>query len=135
MARFIYRFIVPLGLAAWLQLALPVTALASAPWIAGCSGQPSSTRLCIYIDWHWEGTIAQMSGDNASYDGETWPSSTYGVNNSISSNKNLYSTLDILWYEGYLAGQWQCLNSNTGYYYVGLEFNDHFSSHDVVGAC
>lgn len=134
MAALVHRLVAPFLFSLALMLALPATAFGSAPWIAGCSGQPSSSQLCIYRDWHWEGAYGHMSGDNFDYTGETYPSSTYLVDNSISSNKNLYGSLDIRWWWGdvYKA---VCTQSNTGIYQFAWFENDQISFHDVVGAC
>jgi hypothetical protein len=115
----------------------PTAAFASAPWLADCSGTPSSSQICIYRDWHWEGSVAHMSGDNLSYASETWPSSTNAVEDSVSSTKNLYGSLQVRWYDGRnFTGGYICNTPNTGFYYVGIFSNDAFSSHDVTaGAC
>jgi hypothetical protein len=122
-------------MAAALATATPRAAFASAPWSADCSGVLSSSQVCIYRDWHWEGNIAHMSGDNYSYQDETWPSSTYWVEDSVSSTKNLYGSLQVRWYVGrQLSGGWICDQPNGGFYYVGWNWNDLMSSHDVTGA-
>jgi Peptidase inhibitor family I36 len=132
MAKFLSRstaFVV----AILLITALPRTALASAPWSAGCSGGTGSNYVCIYSDWHWEGNFGHTTSSDLSYVGETYPSSTYAVNDSVSSNKNLWSGLDVKWYVGAnYSGDYLCSNSGQGWYYVGVLWNDAFSSHNVV---
>lgn len=114
----------------------PSTAFASAPWLANCSGTPSSSQVCIYRDWHWAGNVAHMSGDNYSYQYETWPSApSYLVEDSVSSTKNLYGSLNVRWYDDReLHGGFICNTPNSGFYDVGIFSNDKFSSHDVTGA-
>lgn len=122
-------------LAVALLAVAPPSAFASAPWTGGCSGTPSSSQVCIYSDWHWTGNIAHMSGDNFSYAGETWPSSTAAVEDSVSSTKNLYGGQQVRWYDDReLHGGFICNTPNSGFYYVGVFSNDKFSSHDVTGA-
>ena len=117
-----------------LATAAPRTALASAPWLSNCSGAPSSSQVCIYRDWHWEGNIAHVSGDVYTYQDTTWPSSTYWVEDSVSSTKNLYGSSQVRWYVGrQLTLGYQCNNANEGFYYNG-SYSDTYSSHDVTGA-
>jgi hypothetical protein len=131
----IARFTAPVVASVVLVMALPTQALASAPWNAGCPNTPSS-NVCIYRDWHWEGQFGHMGGDNLSYVGETFPSSTYPVDDGVSSNKNLYVSLDVKWPEHpNYGGAFLCTQSGTGFYYVGITWNDRISSHDVVGSC
>lgn len=131
----IARSVAPVLFAVVLMMALPTYALASAPWSAGCPDGAPTSKVCIYRDWHWEGAYGNMGGDNLSYVGETYPSSTYNVNDSISSTKNLYPTLDVRWWTDINhQGIAQCSQAGTGYYFVG-SLQDNFSSHDVLGSC
>ena len=114
-----------------LATAAPRTAFASAPWLANCSGVASSDQVCIYRDWHWEGNIAHVAGDVYNYQDTTWPSSTYWVEDSVSSTKNLWDDHRVRWYVGrnWTLG-YQCNQPNEGFYYNG-SYSDTYSSHDV----
>lgn len=133
------RFTAPVIASALLMLALPTHALASAPWSAGCPDGSPTSKVCIFSDWHWEGNYGNMGGDNPNYYGETYPSSTMGVNDSVSSTKNLYSSLDVRWHiHANYQGVAQCTDGGEGYYFVGFGgFNDNYSSHNVEssGTC
>jgi Peptidase inhibitor family I36 len=138
MSRRIKRIAIPTILGLLLASALPNTAGASAPWSAGCSGTANSEYLCIYRDRDFAGAFGHMAGSNASYSGETYPSSTYDVNDSISSNMNLYGSHDVVWYNGVnYSGTPFCVDQNTAVSWVGLFSNDAFSSHIVAvsGTC
>lgn len=131
MIRSTIRITAPVVASIMLMMAVPGHALASAPWDPGCPAGPTS-KVCIYEHWEWTGSYGNMGGDNLSYVGETFPSSTTEVNNQISSTKNLYSSLDVRWYQGTnWGGLHLCTNSGTGHYTLGWA-NDTYSSHDVV---
>jgi hypothetical protein len=116
---------------------LPGSALASAPWLADCSGVSSSNQVCIYRDSHWTGNTAHMFGSNLTYANETWPSSTSAVNDSISSTKNLYSSYQVRWWrDPSYTGGYICNTPNSGFYSLSQYQNDSTSSHEVTqGAC
>lgn len=139
MARFFSRFAVPVILGLVLAGGLPSAALASAPWLSGCSGAANSNYLCIFRDRDLQGAFGHMAGSNSSYVGETYPSSTYNVDNSVSSAENLYGSKDVTWHWGINnSGNGFCVNPNTAVLWVGLYDNDVFSSHEVAndnGAC
>jgi hypothetical protein len=123
-----------------LAVALPGIALASAPWSADCSGALSSSQLCIFRDTDYNGNIAHMSGDNLSYQSETWPSTNTNVEDSVSSMKNLYSSWRIRWWKGRnYTESFVCLNQNSGFTSLGIGpfgYNDTISSHELTaGNC
>jgi hypothetical protein len=119
-----------------LAMALPLTAMASAPWSSECTG----TNLCIFLDTNYNGNAAHMAGSNLSYAGETWPSSNTLVEDSVSSMKNHYTNTRIRWWKGRnYTGGYVCLNQNSGFTSLGIGpfgFNDTISSHELTsGAC
>lgn len=133
MARFVSRLAAAFIFAVVVAAALPMTALGSAPWLTGCSGAPSTYQLCIFSDWHWEGYRGRMMDNpptnNVSYVGETYPGTGIPVNDTISSNLNLYSTFHVLWFVGINGGgDYLCTPANTGGYTLGY-LNDNLSSH------
>jgi hypothetical protein len=131
------RSLLSVATAVLLATVLPRAAYASAPWSSDCDQVANSNKLCIYSDWHWSGSIAHMSGSNFNYSGQTWPSSTNAVNDSVSSTLNLYASYRVRWWRdaGYTGG-FLCNNPNEGYYSLALYWNDSFSSHEVVfGNC
>jgi hypothetical protein len=131
------RSLLAVTLAVLLATLLPRAAFASAPWSSDCANYANSNQVCIYRDWYWAGNIAHMSGSNFSYDGETWPSSTYAVNDSISSTKNLYGSYRVRWWrDTNWGGGYTCNNANEGWYWLPLYWNDVISSHEVTsGNC
>ena len=133
MSRRIGRATVPLILGLILSAGLFSTAVASAPWIAECSGGGGSNYICVYSDRDLVGNRGHMSGSNASYIGQTYPSSSTSVNDSMSSGKNLYASKDVTWHhEVNNTGSGFCVNPNTAIVWVGLFNNDAFTSHQVA---
>lgn len=127
------RLALPAILAAFLLSGLPAAVLASAPWLSNCSGGAGSNYLCIYSDRDFAGNRAHMSGSNNSYAGETYPSSSNNVNDSVSSLKNLYSSKDVTWFNEPISGGAEfCVDFNTAVSWVGLFSNDAFSRHVVA---
>jgi hypothetical protein len=121
-----------------LGTAAPRIAFASAPWSADCSGVASSQQVCAYKGTQWTSNVAHMSGDNLSYQDQTWPSSSDWLEDTISSTKNLYNNQQVRWYEGrnYGGPAYACNDVNSGFYTLSFYFNDKFSSHDVTsGTC
>lgn len=78
-----------------------------------------------------------MSGSNLSYSGETWPSASYVVHDSISSTKNLYGNRQVRWWrDASYTGGYLCNNPNEGWYTMSFYWNDSADSHEVTqGAC
>lgn len=129
------RSLLSVATAILLATVLPRAAYASAPWSSDCAG--TSGTVCIYRDSGWSGNIAHMSGNNFDYSGETWPSSTNPVNDSVSSTKNFYGSSRVRWWTaaGY-SGSFLCNNPGEGFTWIGLAWNDAFSSHEIVaGNC
>lgn len=132
--------IIVAGVMAALLAGVAVTVVsASAPWSSDCPNTAGSNKLCIYRDKDFLGARGNMAGSNSSYSGETYPSSSYAVNDSISAVKNLYSSRDVTWHhEPLQGGAGFCVDSNVVVSWVGLFSNDAFSSHQVAsddGAC
>jgi len=129
------RSLLAVATAILLATVLPRAAYASAPWSPDCNG--TSNTVCIYRDSGWNGSEADMSGNNWDYSGETWPSSNYPVNDSVSSTKNFYGSSRVRWWTA--AGYSQhmlCNNPGQGFTWFGLLYNDAFSSHEIVaGNC
>jgi hypothetical protein len=127
------RLAVPLVLGLLLSTAFSGWASATYPWVSGCSGYAGSNYLCIYRDRDLQGAYGHMAGSNASYVGEDYPSSTYDVDNSVSSAMNLYGSKDVIWHHNINnQGTAYCLDSNVAALWVGLFDNDVFSSHAVA---
>jgi hypothetical protein len=129
---------VPAILSLLLATSLPGTVAASWPWLADCSGNANSEYLCIFRDRDLKGNIAHMAGSYSNYVGDTYPSSTNLVDNSVSSTENLYGSHDVTWHWSINnGGNGFCVNHNTAVLWVGLFDNDVFSSHQVSddGAC
>jgi hypothetical protein len=131
------RSLLSVATAILLATALPRAAYASAPWLSDCDQAANSNKLCIYSDWHWSGSIAHMSGNNANYSGETWPSTTNAVDNSVSSTLNLYASSRVRWWNNAnYSSSFICNNPNEGYYTMPFLWNDSITSHEVVaGNC
>jgi len=73
-----------------------------------------------------------MSGDNATYSSETYPGSSQGVDDTVSSAANLYGSKDVTWsWNSNGGGTDFCVNPNTSVLWVGLYNNDQFTSHVV----
>jgi hypothetical protein len=126
------RLIVAVLLSLVLVSLWPSAALGSAPWLSGCSQQGGSNYLCIYRDSELHGSVGHMAGSNSSYVGETYPSSDYNVDNSVSSMMNLYSSKDVTWHwNTNNSGTAFCLDSNVAALLIGTS-NDKFSSHQVA---
>lgn len=127
------RLVVPAILAALLAGMLSAVALASAPWNGTCNWG----ELCIYYDRDYNGPVAAMTTSNASYNGETYPGITWGVNDTASSLKNLLSTYRVKWrHEIDYGGAEICIQPGYQISWVGLVHNDAFSSHLVTSnAC
>lgn len=139
MGRVMFRLL-SIVLATLVVIALPLSAMASAPWGSDCDGVLSSSKLCIFLDTNYNGNIAHMSGSNLSYAGQTWPSTNTYVEDSISSMKNLYSNTRIRWWKGRnYTDSYVCLNQNSGFTSLGIGpfgFNDTISSHELTsGLC
>jgi hypothetical protein len=133
MTRLGARLAVPLLLALALVGGVTGVAVASAPWIADCSGGANSNYVCVFSDRDLAGWKGHMSGSNISYASETYPGGTYPVNDTISSTKNLYGSNDAVWYhEASYSGSNVCVPSNNALLWVGLFHNDAFSSHLIA---
>jgi hypothetical protein len=133
MTRFRARLVLPIALALVLVGSTGGVASASSPWISGCSGQANAGYLCIYSDRDFAGWRGHESSSNINYSGQTYPGSTVGVNDSVSSMMNLFSSYDVVWYhDAVYNGSNLCVPSNWEYSYLGLFDNDAMSSHLVA---
>jgi hypothetical protein len=133
MTRLGARVALSMVLASAMAASITTVALASAPWLSGCSVVANQNYVCVFSDSNLTGWKGHMSGSNISYSSETYPGGTYPVNDTVSSTANLYGSYDAVWYhEASYQGDNVCVPSNYALTWVGQFHNDAFSSHLIA---
>lgn len=113
---------------------VPGTATATTPWPSGCTLVANQNYLCNFSDRDFKGVWGHWFGSLANYSGYTYNNGTsILVDNTTSSVANLYSNKDVSWHKNInQGGDGICLNPNIAASWVGLPYNDSFSSHQLA---
>jgi hypothetical protein len=104
----------------------PATTLA---WSADCT----NNKVCVSLDNNNTVPRAGQNGSNSNYQGDKYPNTNININDTVSSVFNVYTNRDVIFYHhANSSGNAFCVDSYSGYGYVGFWNNDRFSSHTVA---
>jgi len=110
------------------SIALVLSATAALAWDATCN----SGEACVWKNSSFQVPLAAQASGDSDYSNDTYPNTQDGMNDSVSSIRNRYSSSDVVFYFSALYnGTSYCLNS--GWESGSLMgHNDQYSSHLIA---
>lgn len=123
------RNVISVILALLLSGMLASAVLATASYDTNCS----SGRICNYENRDLVVPLAATTTEDQNYAGEYYPNTVDSLNDSVSSTVNYLSSNKVIWYSSSgFSGTSFCVPPNTAATWVGLFYNDTFSSHIIA---